>query len=47
MDSDLMNIALICFLMGIGIATFLAIAFIYLAVMEFLETFYLGDRHDR
>ena len=43
MDDDLMNIALICFLMGIGIVIFIAIAFIYLAVMEFLETFYLND----
>ena len=41
MDSDLANIALICFLMGIGIVAFIGIAFAYLAVMEFLETFYL------
>jgi hypothetical protein len=43
MDSDLMNIALICLLMGIGIVTFIGIAIGYLVVMEFLETFYLED----
>lgn len=41
MDFDLLNIAMICFLMGLGIVTFVGIAFAYLAVMEFLETFYL------
>lgn len=41
MDWDLANIAMICFLMGLGIVTFVGIAFAYLAVMEFLETFYL------
>jgi len=43
MDSDLANIGLICLLMGIGIVTFIVIALGYLVVMEFLETFYLGD----
>lgn len=43
MDSDLANIGLICFLMGIGIVAFLGIAIGYLLVMEFLETFYLED----
>ena len=43
MDNDLMNIALICFLMGVGIAAFIGIAIGYLVVMEFLETFYLED----
>ena len=43
MDSDLANIGLICLLMGIGIVTFVVIALGYLLVMEFLETFYLGD----
>lgn len=43
MDSDLANIGLICFLMGVGILTFIGIALIYLTVMEFLETFYLKD----
>jgi len=43
MDSDLANIGLICLLMGIGIVTFIVIAVVYLMVMEFLETFYLGD----
>lgn len=43
MDSDLANIGLICLLMGIGIVTFIVIALGYLLVMEFLETFYLGD----
>jgi len=41
MDWDLANIAMICFLMGLGIVVFVGIAFAYLAVMEFLETFYL------
>lgn len=43
MDSDLANIALICFLMGVGIVVFIGIAFVYLAVMEFLETWCLKD----
>jgi hypothetical protein len=43
MDSDLANIALICFLMGVGIVTFIGIALGYLVVMEFLETFYFKD----
>lgn len=46
MDSDLANIALICFLMGVGIVVFIGIAFVYLAVMEIFETLYLEDRHD-
>jgi hypothetical protein len=41
MDSDLVNIGLICLLMGIGIVTFIVVALGYLMVMEFLETFYL------
>jgi hypothetical protein len=43
MDSDLANIALICFLMGVGIVLFIGIAFAYLAAMEFIETWYLKD----
>ena len=43
MDSDLMNIGLICLLMGVGAVTFIAIAFGYLAITEFLETFYFED----
>jgi len=43
MDSDLANIALLCFLMGVGIVTFIGIALGYLVVMEFLETFYFKD----
>jgi hypothetical protein len=43
MDSDLANIGLICLLMGIGVVTFIVVALGYLLVMEFLETFYLGD----
>ena len=43
MDSDVGNIALICFLMGVGIAAFIGIIFVYLAVTEFLETWYLKD----
>ena len=43
MDSDLMNIGLICLLMGIGVVAFILIAFAYLLVMEFLETLYLKD----
>ena len=41
MDYDLANIAMICFLMGIGIVAFIGIALAYLVVMEFIETFYL------
>lgn len=41
MDSDLANITMICFLMGVGIVAFIGIIFAYLVVMEFLETFYL------
>lgn len=41
MDSDLANIALICLLMGVGVVAFIGIAIAYLALMEFLETFYL------
>jgi len=43
MDSDLMNIGLICLLMGIGVVTFLVIIFVYLAASEFFETWYLKD----
>jgi hypothetical protein len=43
MDSDLVNIALICFLMGVGIITLVGIVLGYLVVMEFLETFYFKD----
>ena len=43
MDSDLMNIGLICLLMGIGVVTFLVIILAYLAVSEFFETWYLKD----
>ncbi len=41
MDSDLVNIGLLCLLMGVGIVAFIGIALAYLVVMEFLETFYL------
>lgn len=41
MDSDLANIAMLCLLMGIGIAAFIGIIFVYLTATEFLETFYL------
>jgi len=43
MDSDLANIALICFLMGVGVVMFVGIIFVYLAVTEFYETWYLED----
>jgi len=43
MDSDLANIGLICLLMGVGIVTFIALIFVYLAVTEFLETWLLKD----
>lgn len=43
MDSDLANIGLICLLMGVGIVTFIALIFAYLAVTEFLETWLLKD----
>lgn len=43
MDSDLVNIALICLLIGVGIATFLVVIFAYIAITEFLENFYLED----
>ena len=46
MDYDLANIALICFLMGVGVVVFIGIALAYLVVMEFIETWYLEDRHD-
>lgn len=41
MDSDLANIALLCFLMGVGIITVVGIVLAYLVAMEFIETFYL------
>jgi hypothetical protein len=41
MDYDLANIGLICLLMGVGVVTFIVVAFGYLMLMEFLETFYL------
>ena len=43
MDSDLMNIGLICLLMGVGVVTFIAIIFAYIAATQFLETFYFED----
>jgi hypothetical protein len=43
MDSDLMNIALICLLMGVGVLVSVGIILAYIVVMEFLETFYLED----
>jgi hypothetical protein len=43
MDSDLSNIALLCFLMGVGIITIVGVVLGYLVVMEFLETFYFKD----
>ena len=46
MDFDLINIATICFLMGLGIVVFIGIAFFYLAASEFIETWYLGERDD-
>ena len=43
MDSDLANIGLICLLMGVGVVVFIGIALAYLAVNEFIETWYLKD----
>ena len=43
MDSDLANIGLICLLMGVGVVAFIGIIFAYLAVNEFIETWYLKD----
>ena len=43
MDSDLMNIAMICLLMGVGVVAFVVIIFIYLAATEILETVYMKD----
>ena len=43
MDSDLANIALICFLMGVGVVMFVAIILVYLALGEIFETWYLED----
>lgn len=37
---DIANIAMLCFLMGIGVAAFLGFVFIYIAASEFLDTFY-------
>jgi hypothetical protein len=41
MDSDLANIGLICLLVGVGMVALVLILFAFLAVDEFLETFYL------
>lgn len=38
---EIANIAMLCFLMGVGIAVFIGVVFAYLAACEFLETFYL------
>lgn len=43
MDSDLANIAMLCLLMGVGVVMFIVIICAYIAVMEFIETFYLED----
>lgn len=43
MDSDLMNIAMICLLMGVGVVAFIVIIFIYLATTEIFETVYMKD----
>jgi len=43
MDSDLANIGLICLLMGVGVVVFIGIIFTYLAVNEFIETWYMED----
>ena len=40
---DLANIAMLCFLMGVGVVLFLGIIFAYIAASEFLETLYLED----
>jgi hypothetical protein len=43
MDSDLANIALICVIMGVGIALSLVVIFVYLLICELIETCYLKD----
>ena len=43
---DIANIALICFLMGVGISTFLAIIAVYLVAYEFMEGWYFGGNDD-
>jgi hypothetical protein len=43
MDSDLMNIAIICLLMGVGIVMFIIVIFVYLAMTEIFETIYTKD----
>lgn len=43
MDSDLANIGLICLLMGVGVVTLIVVLFGYLAISNFLETWYLKD----
>jgi hypothetical protein len=37
---EIANIAMICFLLGVGVAVFIGIVFAYLAVCEFFEMFY-------
>lgn len=40
MDYDLANIAMVCLLMGVGIAVFVGIVFLYMAGLAILESFY-------
>ena len=47
MDSDLLNIALICLLMGMGVVVFIGVILAYLMTMGFLDTWYLEDSHDQ
>ena len=43
MDNDLMNIAMICLVMGVGVGAFIGIIALFLVAQEFLETFYFED----
>lgn len=43
---EIANIAMLCFLMGLGIAVFIGAVLVYLAVCEFLETFYMEGGND-
>ena len=43
---DLLNILVIVLLMGLGVGVFLFVAFLYLTLLEMMETFYFGGSDD-
>ena len=45
-NHEIANIAMLCFLMGLGIAVFIGAVLVYLAICEFLETFYMEGGND-